>query len=960
MNAHISQPMSSDQQLAERLITVSGGDEWNQLMRERGELIPASVIRQLKDEVARLIRTDIARAVTLAALTRRAAEHCADPAGAALACHASALAMHFSGRYTEALDEYQQAETVYAQLGQEVEAARIIRAKVDVLMYLSEYERALQAAARARDIFQNHGEMILLAQLESNVGNIFHRLDKYGDALKYYETAEEIFAAHHDETGLAFTKFNRANQCACLNRFEQALALYREAQQIYERLDNPLLVNSAEYSIAWVYFQRGQFQDSLRLLAKVRSRAQELGDVSLDALCDLDLSEVYLQVNAYEDALESARAAVKKFETLGMSYEHYKAKMYLGIAYTHWNDPAAAARELQEARRGFLTEGNEVFTAMCDIYLSNVFTRERNWPQARQCSDEARQIFVEQGLSAKAAYAELQLARLTLAEADADQARQLCQSALLATETAESPWLRHQCFHLLGNVMEQAGDDDQAYRYYAQAVEHLENLRSRIWLDEYKCTFVKDKLRVYEDLVDLCLRAGTAEKVEEALSYAEAAKSRALVDLLVADRRIESKLHQANNGAAHRDGQALREQLDWLYNRISQYESRAGGRPDRLVYQLRQEAHRCERMLAKVIRRINIEDPEYTSLQTVSRLDTQALCQSLAEDEVLVEYYIVNNQVKLFLVSRDGVRVFNDLTTVNATAPLLRRLKFYLEKFTLSQEYINAHQSDFQTLTNQSLRLLYIQLVEPVAPLLEGKKIIFIPHGVLHYVPFHALYDGREYLIDRHEISYSPSATVFTLCLEKARRQRRSDQVLIMGVPDEAAPLIRDEVEAVRSLWPDAQVFLDHEATLDRLREQAPQCRLLHLASHGVFRRDNPMFSALKLSDCWLNLYDIFNLDLNAELVTLSVCETGMNAVFPGDELFGLMRGFLYAGAPSLVVSLWVAHDGSTSEFMRWFYAGMREGLSKRAAYRQAQRAVREEYAHPYYWAPFILMGDPS
>jgi CHAT domain-containing protein len=196
--------------------------------------------------------------------------------------------------------------------------------------------------------------------------------------------------------------------------------------------------------------------------------------------------------------------------------------------------------------------------------------------------------------------------------------------------------------------------------------------------------------------------------------------------------------------------------------------------------------------------------------------------------------------------------------------------------------------------------------------------------------------------------------------LEKARRQRRSDQVLIMGVPDEAAPLIRDEVEAVRSLWPDAQVFLDHEATLDRLREQAPQCRLLHLASHGVFRRDNPMFSALKLSDCWLNLYDIFNLDLNAELVTLSVCETGMNAVFPGDELFGLMRGFLYAGAPSLVVSLWVAHDGSTSEFMRWFYAGMREGLSKRAAYRQAQRAVREEYAHPYYWAPFILMGDPS
>jgi len=180
-----------------------------------------------------------------------------------------------------------------------------------------------------------------------------------------------------------------------------------------------------------------------------------------------------------------------------------------------------------------------------------------------------------------------------------------------------------------------------------------------------------------------------------------------------------------------------------------------------------------------------------------------------------------------------------------------------------------------------------------------------------------------------------------------------------MGVPDEATPFIREEAATVASLWEGARLLLGEEATLDHLKRYAPSCRVVHLASHATFRRDNPMFSALKLGDGWLNFYDIFNLNVNAELVTLSACETGMNEVCPGDELFGLMRGFLYAGAPSLIVSLWMVNDRSTAEFMRWLYTGLSEGLSKRAALRRAQLRVRQQYQHPYYWAPFILMGAP-
>src|SRR5262249_48485354 len=131
----------------------------------------------------------------------------------------------------------------------------------------------------------------------------------------------------------------------------------------------------------------------------------------------------------------------------------------------------------------------------------------------------------------------------------------------------------------------------------------------------------------------------------------------------------------------------------------------------------------------------------------------------------------------------------------------------------------------------------------------------------------------------------------------------------------------------------------------------------VQIGAHGIFRSDNPMFSSLKLGDTWLNLLDIFNLQLGAELTTLSACETGMSAVWEGDELLGLARGFLYAGTPSLVVSLWTVNDHSTAQLMRRFYEGLQKGQSKSQALRDSMIEVKTSFPHPYYWAPFVLMG---
>lgn len=957
MEQSVSPVAWTEREFSQQLLRLSGVEEFNRLLRYRRGPISASVIQRLKEEVARLIRADLHRAVALAEIAQAAARFCDDPLGLALAHHACALAMHFTGRYVEAVDFYQQAERVYQEAGREVDAARIARAKVDALMYLGRYEEALEVAARAREVFRRHREEILLAQLELNVGNIYHRQDRYREALHYYQRAEATFAAHEDEFGLAHARFSMANQYTQLNEFEKALALYAQARQGYERLDMPQLVNQTDYSIAWLYFLRGRFQESLKLFTSVRARALELGDALLDALCDLDVAEIYLQLNTYEDALESARLAAEKFSEMRMTYEHAKARMYMGIAYTHLNNFRAAEQALQEARRGFLTEGNDVYTALTDIYLSDLLTHWHEWDQALRLCAEARRLFGQQNLSAKAAYAELQLARLKLFLGDLDEAGTLCQSALQLIGDAEAPWLKYHCLHLLGHSMQKAGQEQQAYHHYRQAIAYLESLRSSIRLDEYKCSFLKDKLRVYEDLVELCLRAGTEAKVEEAFTYVEAAKSRSLVELLAMNRTIPGKVKDPSVERLYRQWNRLREELDWYYNRMNHYESRAQQRPAWLGVHLHEEVRQREQQLARLARRLSLEDAEYALLHTAPQFDAREVRECLAPDEVLIEYYSVDGRVKAFTLGRHEVHVFSDITSLHVITPLLRRLKFYLDKFTLSESYIRAHQENVEFLTRRYLQKLHEALVQPIAPALAGKKIIFVPHDFLHYVPFHALHDGERYLIEQYEISYCPSASVYKLCSDKARAQRVGTEILIVGIPDENAPFIEEEVAAVKSLWEEAQVLRGSEATLEKVRRYASRCRLVHLAAHGVFRRDNPMFSALKVGDGWLNFYDIFTLDLQAELVTLSACETGMNEVFPGDELFGLMRGFLYAGAPSLLVSLWMVNDRSTAELMREFYTGLKGGLSKRAALRQAQLAMKHRYHHPYFWAPFILMG---
>jgi CHAT domain-containing protein len=256
------------------------------------------------------------------------------------------------------------------------------------------------------------------------------------------------------------------------------------------------------------------------------------------------------------------------------------------------------------------------------------------------------------------------------------------------------------------------------------------------------------------------------------------------------------------------------------------------------------------------------------------------------------------------------------------------------------------------------LEQLYQALIAPVVRWLQGRRrVVVIPYGVTHAVPFHALHDGERFLIERMEVSVCPSSSLLRLCATRPRRAAQSALVVACSDGGRLAHVVR-EADLVAAIFP-AERYVEATATRAALVEAAPRHGIVHLAAHGEARLDNPTFAHLKLADGQLGTTDVFNLPLEGALVTLSACETGRSVVRGGDELIGLSRGFFYAGASTLVQSLWRVEDESAARLMEQFYRALRGGASPGAALREAQRAFLDDgRLHPFLWAPFQLAGD--
>jgi CHAT domain-containing protein len=282
----------------------------------------------------------------------------------------------------------------------------------------------------------------------------------------------------------------------------------------------------------------------------------------------------------------------------------------------------------------------------------------------------------------------------------------------------------------------------------------------------------------------------------------------------------------------------------------------------------------------------------------------------------------------------------------------------------------------------RSLAQLSQVLLPPRERLLEGRRLLILPDGVLWFVPFEALIDATDihsghmdlqnpdYLLRNHEIVYAPSATVLTTIRRRTITENRRWEKDFLGLAPEtyaampALPYARLEVEMIAKLFPDgmSHVRLGSDATKTALQtEDLRRYRYLHFATHGVADTDKPQFCGLVLGAAdLLHTFEILNLECDADIIVASACESGLGELMSGEGMVGLIRAFLYAGARSVVASLWRVHDESTARLMQRFYAHLKAGtMDKSEALRRAKlELIDDGWRHPYCWAPFVLIGD--
>ncbi|MFL6213590.1 MAG: CHAT domain-containing protein [Blastocatellia bacterium] len=950
-------------ELADQLINAASADAF---FRTQAATPTWETVALLKAEVDRLIGADLKIAERLTGRIEQLAALTGDPRSRAFADASRARVLQHAGRYQEADLLYKSAIDTTRRAKLAGEAAIIQMHRVFALTQMGRYQEALAVARLARRGLQSDST-VHLAQLETNVGIIHYRRDRYKQALAHYERARQILAASPDAALSASIDFNRSSVLTELDRPQEALGLLEATAETMERAGQNLWAAQARFHIAYLQFLRGNYGTALAAYHRSREQLTALGSQQLVAWCNQDIAEILLALNAFDDAAESAGSARVQFNQCEMPYEATQAAVVHGLARMGQRQFDEAQQDFIAARRVFAERGSRATLAAVDSFLAELALRRGDLQEAERYAGEALRVFSRQRLATRAAHARLLAARAAYEQRDLTKAARLSRHALAAVEGLFAPAVVYQCHHLVGCIERDRKRGKPALESFRRAVDAIEQMRGGIVADEFKATFLRDKMHAYEDAIAACLDAGDDELITEAFRLVESSKSRALADLMARYAR-ESTGAGALKAETRERLAKLIEDLNWYNSQAGLAEDKGDQRSAEVADRYRQNVVRTERQIARLFRRLELESPAFAEFQQMPSITVADLCDTLREDETAIEYFVTGEHVSAFVVTRDGLRVARRITTRRDAEQLLAGLRFQLEKFNYGSSYVEAHFGQLRRAAHDNLSALYDHLFAPLASLVTTSKLIIIPHGELHYIPFHALKTADRYLIDDYDISYAPSASVLKLCrnrrasaMTRAALDAPSEGRLVaLGLAESGTPSIEDEIRQLARLFPDAVTLTGDEATRDNLFKAAPQARFLHLASHGFFRRDNPMFSFLKLADAQLNFYSLLDLKLNAEMVTLSACHTGVNKVFPGDELHGLMRGFLYAGAPSVVASLWAVSDQSTTELMREMYAGIRAGLTKRAALRRAQLTIKDDYGHPYYWAPFVLMGDPE
>lgn len=948
------QPAITPDLVASLLALPAGDTQINYL--HSANLFNAAGLTELVDYAANIAGSHPAQAQQLASICATTAVSPIAPNLIPRATYIQAQTYAIHGQFTQAYSLIEAARDGFEQIGLTTDALRTQIGLMNVLGASGKYQEAINAGQMVLNSLDGGAlpaaeTHLLAAMAQRNLGICYRRMGRYEDALAAYSESETQYGVIGDSEAMAHLQVNQGITLINLGRASEATTLLQTAVSHFTNAENPRMQAKALNNQAIAYQLMGQYSHALDTFAQA-SRLFEISPSPVEqSILLLDTADAYLALNLNSEAIDAYQEARVKLEEAGMI--HYLGRVHwgLGVALSAQNEYETASIHLLSAADMFSAAKNAPLQAGALLEQAAVLAAQGRRASALVHARQALLLVAGNEWPVQHVFALMRIAELVLP--DVETAVSLLLQAQTIAEPLNLPHLRYRLNQRLGHVYLLQGQHEEAQELLETAVTEIEQLRGTLAREAVRASFLRDKTAAYEDLVQLHLNKGSENSLQQAFAVAEQAKSRSLVDLLMG--LTETKLDTEIDDELATRLQNLQVELNTVYNEA--FDSNSGG--ERYVSQALLQERTAE--LESEISRLRLQIVDKSD-SFAHPLPLETIQRQLPHDMTMLAYHIVGEEVMAFVQCNGRLQAVRHLSSVPTIHRLLQRLTMQWDRFRIGQSFTNRHMTQLEHSTQRVLSELFVELMAPVRSLLpqsddkeNPSRLLIIPHDLLHQIPFHALFDGQQYLLEQYEISYAPSATVSALCHKRVHKE--NGRALIMGVASKQIPFVTAEAEAIAKQLPHSHLLMDADATIATLKQSASTYNLLHIACHGLFRSDNPMFSALKLHDGWLTAGDVMQLDLSGAMVTLSACESGRSGVIAGDEIIGLARAFLGAGANTLVVSLWLVEDKSTASLMsNWYQEAQYQ--NRAAALRSAQLALKETHPHPYYWAPFMMIGQ--
>ena len=442
--------------------------------------------------------------------------------------------------------------------------------------------------------------------------------------------------------------------------------------------------------------------------------------------------------------------------------------------------------------------------------------------------------------------------------------------------------------------------------------------------------------KVYEELIHISIKLDSSR---DALIFAERSRAKAFVDIISTNKlRVHSSMNPSQKILIDQEQKLLLELGD-----LQKQESRDSVKFNEKFSLIKEKINNLHK-------KIELFDPEYVSLRQTKKISVDSLQQFLQKnkDLVIIEYFVTLYRLYIFIIDSNNIKVVTINVIKTELDNLIDEYSILMQKYLNNPEKNRLDEERHLQLNDRLCKLL----IMPISNLIyRYDRICFIPHGSIHKIPIHAINLNQDIILQTKIVTYLPTVTLLkSILIENSQSYRKClligndflDETIDVGKIFGVSPFMNISKDVVKEIITNSSYDV------------------IHFSCHGTFNGQDPLSSGLNMNDGLLTAREILQLKINSKLVTLSACDTGINKNKPGEELIGLTRSFLYAGASSIIVSLWPVEVEATRKLMLNFYKNLNKNLSPSRSLQMAQLELTRDinYSHPYFWAPFILIGN--